>query len=129
MGLHPAPGGTPIPFNRVEQEENDLGVVSGALVIDMTMSNIRLTLGGNVTSVSFSNDAAADRRTTTIINVIQDATTPYTINWTGSGILPEKGKASIDYQPNTDLGSLTEYWGYWTGAEYTMNKVERGNAL
>lgn len=129
MGIHPSPQGAPIPLNRVDQEELDLGDASGALVVNALYSNSKITLTGNVTGITFANNPPNTVVTTLVLNVYQGGLGTYTFEWAGSGVLPQEGYGSIDYQPKLGIGSYTQFWLYWNKSVWTLLKVEIGTAM
>ena len=108
-------GGGLLDLDRVDQNPTNLGTISGSVNIDMTKSNVYATLGGDVTSVTLTNNPTSVKYTTSIIAITQDATTARGIDWSGSGIVGTKGATAGGLEPDQTLGSVTEYWLYWSG--------------
>ena len=99
-------------------------VATGAAVFDMSKNIIDIALTGNVTGVTFSNEPAAAARGSWLLNVVQDVTGGWTIDWSGSGVFVADGEVSADMQPNATASTLTQYWMYWTGFEWIMRIVK-----
>lgn len=111
-------------INRIDQIATAKGAITGSISFDMSKSNITCNLTGNVTSIAFTNEPGASDFTRAVINVTQDAGTARSMTWTGSGVFPGQGINSAALEPNQALGSVTEYYLYWTGSHWTIDKQE-----
>lgn len=109
----------------IEQDATSLGDISGAVVFDMTKNFVEGTMIGDITGVSFSNNPTTNKKGTWLIRLKQDVGGSRVINWVGSGIIPEEGKTSDDYQPLITGDAYTNFWMLWNGSAWEISKDER----
>ena len=76
----------------VPQEATIVASVSGAVVFDMVKQIQKVTITGDITSVAFTNEPSATDNGTWIIDLYQDATGEFTMDWTGSGVHGGEGE-------------------------------------
>ena len=116
--------------HRIDQDVISMGNISGVVIFDMAVSNVDAILNGDVTSIVFSNNPSADKRVTSILNIVQDSVTGnWGIDWVGSGVIPSPGLGSGDLQPQIAVDSVTEYYLRWDGLNWRIIKVEIGGEL
>jgi hypothetical protein len=110
--------------DRVPQAATTVASATGAIVLDMVKSVQDITLTGNVTGISFSNEPAVGDRVSALLNVYQDITGGWTMDWTGSGVYSEDGKVAADLEPIATASALTQYWLNWTGTYWVVNLIK-----
>ena len=110
--------------DRAEQESTVVASATGAMVFDMSKSVSDITLTGNVSSIAFTNEPPSNKRLSALLNVYQDVTGGWTMEWTGSGVYAEDGKVAADFQPLATADSLTQYWLNWTGTYWVISLIK-----
>jgi len=110
--------------DRVPQAATTVAAATGAVDLDMAKSVQDITLTGNVTAITFSNEPAVGDRVSALLNVYQNATGGYTMAWTGSGVYAEDGKVAADFQPLATALALTQYWLNWTGSKWIITLIK-----
>ena len=110
--------------DRAEQDFTNAGTVSGSVSFDMSKNWLVATASGNITAVSFTNNPISTKRRNVKITIIQGASV-YTMDWTGSGVIPEVGKVAADYELQAVADSITNYWLSWNGSAWEISKDER----
>ena len=59
-----------------------------------------------------------------LLNVYQDVTGGYTMDWSGSGVYGADGETSADFQPLATALGHTQYWLNWNGSEWIIRIVK-----
>jgi hypothetical protein len=110
--------------DRAAQEATTVASASGGVTFNMAKSVSDVTLTGDITSVAFSTQPDSDQRVSALLNVYQNGTGGYTIDWTGSGVYVEDGDVAADYQPLATALAHTQYWLNWTGTHWVMSLIK-----
>jgi hypothetical protein len=110
--------------DRVPQEATTVASATGVVVLDMSKSVQDITLTGNVTGITFSNEPTVGDRVSALLNVYQDGTGGYGMDWTGSGVYAEDGKVAADFEPLSTANALTQYWLNWTGTKWIITLIK-----
>jgi len=96
-------------------------VGDGVLTIDMDNNYTSVALLANATSVSLTNGPPnITGRGRYIIDVVQGGAGSFTINWTGSGVTIPIGLTASSFQPETGVGTLSQYLLEWAGTSFVM---------
>ena len=95
--------------------------ITGTTDFDMTRQIQDITITGNVSTITFSNEPLSSVRGTWILDMYQDATGGHTIDWVGSGVKIADDETASDMQPLSTALANTQYWLYWNGSYWTMS--------
>lgn len=110
--------------DRVPQAPTTVAAATGAVQLDMVKSVQDITLTGNVTAITFTNEPAVGDRVSALLNVYQNATGGYTMAWTGSGVFGADGEVAADFEPLATALAHTQYWLNWNGNEWIIRIVK-----
>lgn len=111
-------------LNRADQDATTQAALTGSISFDMTKSVQKGTLTGNVTLVAFTNEPSATDDVSAVLNIYQNGTGGYTIDWVGSGVKIEIDKTAADFQPNGTANSHTQFWLNWDGSYWVMTMIK-----